>query len=165
MSGPRTDIEIVTATAAQAADVHRLISELARTTGLGSKFSATVDDYLACGFGANPMFETLLAKLDGVIVGVALYFYTFSSWRGEPGVYLQDLAVTESARSCGIGERLMLSLARTAGTRGATHLRLAVDHDNLGACRFYERCGMTRTEEDFIYEIDGAAFARMGVDE
>lgn len=130
-----------------------------------SKFHGTVDDYLVYGFGANPMFETLIAKLDGVIVGVALYFYTFSSWRGEPGVYLQDLAVTESARGCGIGERLMLNLARAAGARGATHLRLAVDHDNIGACRFYERCGLARTEADFIYEIDGEAFARMSVDE
>lgn len=165
MSERRPGLEIVNAVADDAVAVHGLVEELAHTTGLAGKFSGTVDAYLKYGFGPSPLFESLVAKLDGVVIGVALYFYTFSSWRGEPGVYLQDLVVTESARGLSIGEQLMRQLASTAKERGVTHLRLAVDRDNLGAGRFYDRCGLSKTEADHIYEIDGERFARMSGDE
>ena len=142
--------------------MHRLIRELAHTTGLADKFRSEVDDYLIYGFGTNPMFEALVAVADDEVVGVALYFFTFSSWRGEPGVYLQDLVVTEAARGHRLGERLMRRLVRVAKERDATHLRLAVDSDNTDAMRFYERCGMTNVESDYFYEIEGEQFEQLG---
>jgi GNAT superfamily N-acetyltransferase len=157
-----TGLEIFTATADHAAAVHGLVSELAEATGLAGKFTSKVDDFLAHGFGESPMFEALVASLDGEVVAAALYFYTFSTWRGEPGVYLQDLVVTESARGQGVGERLMQRLAAVSMRRGATHLRLAVDRKNHGAAKFYERCGLSVTEADDIYEIVDERFARMG---
>ena len=163
MSERHARIEIRPATIDDAADVHRLIRELARTTGLSDKFRSTADDYREYGFGSNPMFEALVAVLDDDIVGVALYFYTFSSWRGEPGVYLQDLVVTEAARGRRLGERLMRRLVRVAKERDATHLRLAVDCNNIDAMRFYERVGMSNVESDFIYEIEGDDFVQLGI--
>jgi len=149
--------------AADAAALHRLIRELARTTGLADKFRSEVDDYVDYGFGDNPMFEALVAVQDDEVVGVALYFFTFSSWRGEPGVYLQDLVVTEAARGRRLGERLMRRLVRVAKERDATHLRLAVDCNNVDAMRFYERCGMTNVESDYFYEIEGEGFEQLGL--
>lgn len=162
MKSGSTAIAISRATADDANDVHRLIEELARTTGLAGKFSATTADYRAFGFGKDPLFEVLVARVDGEVAGVALYFFTFSSWRGQPGVYLQDLVVTASARGQGIGEQLMQRLAKDAGERGATHLRLAVDRENEAACHFYERCGLSKSETDYVYEIDGAKFSQLG---
>lgn len=159
-SGP--GIEIRTATAEDAANVHRLVNELAVTTGLAAKFRATVDDYLAWGFGASPMFEVLVAARDDEVVGVALYFFTFSSWRGEPGIFLQDIVVTRTARGQGLGERLLRHVVQAGTERGATHLRLAVDADNTDAMRFYERCGLSAVKSDCIYEVEGRAFARLG---
>ena len=162
MSRPETSIEIRVATADDAAAVHGLISELARTTGLENKFRGKVEDYLAHGFGANPKFEALVATEADEVVGVALYFFTFSSWRGEPGIYLQDLVVTESSRGLRLGERLMQRLVLVAKEHGATHVRLAVDSDNAAAMRFYERCGMSNVESDCIYEIEGEPFEQLG---
>lgn len=108
------------------------------------------------------MFEVLLAEKAGAIVGVILYFYTFSSWRGEPGVYIQDLVVTEAARGQGLGERLLRELVCAVRERDATHLRLAVDCNNTSAIRFYERCGLASVESDFIFEIEGDDFLRLG---
>ena len=163
MSSAPDAITIRAATADDAAAVHALISELARTTQLEDKFTSSVDDYRRYGFGPDAMFEALVAEDEDGMVGVALYFYTFSSWRGEPGVYLQDLVVTEAARGRRIGELLLAELARVAGGQGATHLRLAVDRDNEAAMRFYERCGLRRNESDCIFEIDGGDFDRLGV--
>jgi len=163
LSERHSRIEIRAATIDDAADVHRLIRELARTTGLSDKFRSTADDYREYGFGSNAMFEALVAVLDDDIVGVALYFYTFSSWRGEPGVYLQDLVVTEAARGRRLGERLLRRLVRIARERNATHLRLAVDCNNIDAMRFYERCGMSNVASDFVYEIESEAFVQLGI--
>lgn len=163
MSELHARIEIRPATVDDAADVHQLIRELAQTTGLADKFRSTADDYREYGFGSNPMFEALVAVLDDDVVGVALYFYTFSSWRGEPGVYLQDLVVTEAARGQRLGERLLRRLVRIAKEREATHLRLAVDCNNVDAMRFYERCRMSNVESDYMYEIEGDAFVQLGI--
>lgn len=162
MSVSDNGVQIRAATAEDAADVHRLISELARTTQLEHKFCSTVDDYRQYGFGPDALFTALVASRADDIVGVALFFDTFSSWRGEPGVYLQDLVVTQSARGQRIGESLLAELARVAQARGATHLRLAVDSDNAAAMRFYERCGMHKVESDIIFSIEGDGLDRLG---
>ena len=162
MSSAPDGITIRAATIEDAAAVHALISELARSTQLEHKFRSSADDYRNYGFGPGALFEALVAEDDGGMVGVALYFYTFSSWRGEPGVYLQDLVVTGAARGRRIGERLLAELARVAGGQGATHLHLAVDRDNTAAMRFYERCGLRRDESDCIFQIDGGDFDRLG---
>lgn len=162
MSEREATIEIRAATVDDAADVHRLIRELAKTTGLGEKFRSTADNYRQYGFGETPLFEALIAVRNDDIVGVALYFYTFSSWRGEPGVYLQDLVVTEAVRGQRLGERLLRRLVRVAKEHHATHLRLAVDCNNEAAMRFYERCGMSNVESDYFYEIEDDGFIQLG---
>ena len=80
--------------------------------------------------------------LDGDIVGMSLFFYNFSTWRGEPGVYVQDMVVSERARGLGLGRRLLLETARHASRHGATHLRLSVDQDNAAAIGFYRSLGL-----------------------
>lgn len=142
------------ATGADAGTIHGLIVELAEATGLAHKVSSTPEDFRSTGGSREPAFEALLAEQDGKAVGMALYFFTFSSWRGERGLYLQDLVVSERARGRGLGRRLMAATAQQALAKGATHLRLSVDIDNTSAMRFYRSCGLAECTDERICMID-----------
>lgn len=138
--------------------IHCLLAELAAATGLAGKFVSSEDDLRRYGFSPRPMFEVMLAEQGTRIAGLCLYFYTYSSWRGAPGVYVQDLVVDPSARSSGVGRALLVVTARHARSRGATHLRLAVDAANTAAIRFYERLGMRHAGNERTYEASDDAF-------
>lgn len=151
-------LTIRAATEQDAPALARLIGELAEATGLGHKFRAVPNDYIEYGFGEKSLFKALVASVDGEAVGAALYLPTFSSWYGEPGVYLQDLVVTASSRGDGIGRALLCRVAREASAQGATYLRLAVDRANDGAMGFYRNAGLRMIDEDRIFGADGEAF-------
>ena len=79
---------------------------------------ASEADLQRFGFGPERHFEALLAFLDGEPAGFALFHPRFSTWLGRPGVYLEDLFVTQAARGKGVGRRLMIRLAAIAVERG-----------------------------------------------
>jgi GNAT superfamily N-acetyltransferase len=139
-------------------EIHALLAELANATGLASKFVSSEEDLRRYGFSPRPMFEVMLAERDGRAVGLCLYFYTYSSWRGAPGVYVQDLVVDPAIRSGGVGRALMVVTARHARSRGATHLRLAVDAANEAAIRFYTRMGLKHAGSERVFEATDDAF-------
>src|SRR5262249_5429473 len=68
---------------------------------------ATTDDLLRDGFGVQPKFEVLIAERGGHPVGFALFFPTYSTWEGRPGIHLEDIFVIEEERGTGVGYRLM----------------------------------------------------------
>src|SRR4051812_33569338 len=84
----------------------QLIYELAEFEKAPDAVTNTVADMEKDGFGDKPVFEFYVAELDGVIVGVALYFTKYSTWKGK-GLYLDDLIVTEKHRGKGIGKMLL----------------------------------------------------------
>lgn len=139
------------ATASDVETIHRLLRHLADSTGLRQKFTSRTEDFLRFGFCDEPKFEVLLAEQDEVVVGLCLFFYNFSSWRGELGVYIQDLVVDSDVRAAGIGRLLVHETARHANEQGATHLRLSVDRDNHQAMRFYEKIGLRECTDESIY--------------
>jgi GNAT superfamily N-acetyltransferase len=155
------DTTIRLATEDDVATIHALLVELAEATGLSHKLLSGKDDLVRFGYSKAPAFEVLLAEQDGTALGMALYFYNYSSWRGRLGVYIQDLVVERHARGLGIGGLLVRETARRAKRRGATHLRLSVEHDNLAAHRFYETLGVKAAPNERILEADGAAFERL----
>jgi len=141
--------------------MHAMVVALGQATGAEHKVKSTPLDLLRHGFGPEPAFEAYIAVRDGVAVGLCLYGLVFSTWRGEPGVYVIDLYVDESERGSGLGERLLRETARAGSARNATHLRLSVDRLNEGAQRFYERIGMVRRKDEYIYQISGDDFAAL----
>jgi GNAT superfamily N-acetyltransferase len=121
---------------------------------------ATEDDLRRYGFGAEPRFEAILAFLDGEPAGCALFHSRFSTWLGRPGLYLEDLYVTEEARGKGVGKRLMARLAAIAVERGWRRIDFHVLDWNP-AREFYHRLGMGHFGEWLRYGADQAALQRL----
>jgi ribosomal protein S18 acetylase RimI-like enzyme len=155
------DIVIRLATAGDAAGIHGMIVKLAKATGLRQKVTSKPENFLRHGAGDRPAFEAYIAERAGKAVGLCLFFYSFSSWRGEPGVYVQDLYVSGEARGCGLGRRLIAQTVRLAKVRGATYLRLSVARENTAAQQFYRTIGITESEDECIYQAAGPAFERL----
>ncbi|NJM35835.1 MAG: GNAT family N-acetyltransferase [Rhodomicrobium sp.] len=146
------------ATRQDATAIHRMVLELARATGKLSDVSSAAEDIAREGFGGNPAFEALLAVDGDEAVGLALFFPEFSTWRGERGIYLQDLYVDDRRRASGLGRRLVGAVAHRAAAQGASYLRLSVDAANEGAAAFYGRLGFVEAREDRMFMLKGAAF-------
>jgi GNAT superfamily N-acetyltransferase len=106
--------------------------------------------------------EAFVAELNGRLEGIALFFETPSStFRGRPFLYLEDLVVSEAARSGGVGEALMAALAREVVSRGALRLEWSVLDWNVDAIRFYERLGARHPTEWIKYALEDEALAKL----
>jgi GNAT superfamily N-acetyltransferase len=153
-------ITIRFATADDAGLLLDLIRQLAAYENAPNAVVATEDDLRRHGFGPKPEFEAILAFLDGEPAGVALFFANFSTWLGCPGVYLEDLYVTEAARGLGVGRRLMARLAAIAVERGWGRIDFAALDWNP-ARRFYQRLGIVPLAEWVPYRAEGEALRRL----
>jgi len=100
------------------------------------------EDVLRAQLSADrPPFECLLADADGEIVGFALFFHNYSTWRGKAGIYLEDLFVLPDRRGHGVGLALFRALAGIARERGCARLEFSVLDWNTPAQDFYTRIG------------------------
>ena len=85
--------------------VHQLVMELAIFEKAPEAVTNTVDQMAEDGFGPSPVYGLLVAEIENKIIGMAIYFIKYSTWRGK-GLFLEDLIVTESHRKSGIGKKL-----------------------------------------------------------
>ncbi len=158
MAGPVT---IRPATVADVQLLHGAIKSMAVGMGAADRVKSTPADLSRHGFGAHPEFEALIAEADGAFAGMCLYLPSFSTWRGKPGIYVQDIFVEPQFRGRKIGELLLQATARRAREKGAAYLRLSVDVDNHGAQGFYTHLGIVWSQSERIHGIDGDAFAAL----
>jgi len=113
-------------------------------------------------FGPEPLARALLAENDvGEPLGFALFFTNYSTFLTRPGVYLEDLFVTESARGRGVGRALLREVARIASDGGAGRLEWAVLDWNAKAIAFYERSGATVLPDWRICRLTGDGLRRL----
>ncbi len=143
--------------------LHAMIVSLAKATGLREKVTSRPEDFRRFGSRGQPAFQALIAELGTEAIGLSLFFYSFSSWRGELGVYVQDLFVDSRARGTGLGRRLIIETARLAKKRGATYLRLSVASDNSAAQAFYRSIGLSMSADECIYQAIGPAFENLTI--
>jgi GNAT superfamily N-acetyltransferase len=117
------------------------IRELATYERAPDAVVATEADLLRDGWGSTPRFTAIIAELDANPVGFALYFTTYSTWRGHHGIRLEDIYVTPSQRGKGIGKALLAHLAQIAIAEGCPRLEWDVLDWNAPAIAVYERLG------------------------
>jgi GNAT superfamily N-acetyltransferase len=149
-------------TAADVPLVLSLIRELAAYERAPDAVEATEADLLRDGFGAVPLFRTLLAEWDGVPVGFAFYFLAYSTWRGRPTLYLEDLFVRSPARGKGVGRALMHALAREAVRLGCLRFVWQVLDWNAPSLAFYESLGAEVVREWLTCRLEGEALLALG---
>ena len=108
-------------------------------------------------FGERPSAEVVIAEADGVPAGFALFFLSFSTFLGQPGLYLEDLFVLPSHRGVGIGRRLMVHLAQLAVARGCGRFEWSVLDWNEPAIRLYRSLGAVGLDEWTVQRVTGDA--------
>jgi GNAT superfamily N-acetyltransferase len=138
-----------------------LVRELAVYEKLEQYARATPDDFLRHLFGPRPAAEAALAEVAGEPVGFALWFSTFSTFRGQPGLYLEDLYVKEAFRGHGIGRGLLAMVARLAVERGCGRLDWSVLNWNAPALGFYKALGARPLDDWTVYRIDDEPLRRL----
>jgi len=112
-------------------------------------------------FGARPVCEAVLAREDGGVAGFALFFYTFSTFLGRPGLYLEDLFVIPEKRGKGYGKALLRRLARLATERECGRFEWRVLDWNEPSIRFYESLGGSIMKEWLLVRMTGDGIAAL----
>ena len=113
---------------------------------------------------ARPPFECLLAEHDGVARGFALFFATYSTWRGRPGIWVEDLFVPEAHRRRGVGRALLRRLAQLALERGCARLEWSVLDWNAPALGFYRTLGAQALDQWTIHRLCDAPLAALAAE-
>ena len=141
--------------------IANLVRELAVYEKLEQEVKADADAFRRHLFGSRPQAEVLLADVDGVCIGLALFFLTFSTFRGAPGIYLEDLYVRPEFQGRGIGTLLLREVSRIALERGCERLEWSVLNWNTPAIAFYESLGARPMHDWTIYRLADEALQRL----
>jgi len=144
------------ATAADVPTILRFIHELADYEREPDAVVATEADLLRDGWGPTPRFTALIADYENAPAGFALYFTSYSTWRGHHGIRLEDLYVTPSLRGKGIGKALLAKLAAIAVEQGCPRLEWDVLEWNAPAIAVYEAIGAKILTEWRIMRLSDA---------
>ncbi|MCG5239791.1 GNAT family N-acetyltransferase [Azospirillum doebereinerae] len=148
---------------ADCADILRFVRELAEFEHEAHSVKASEEDFRRDGWGEHPVFEALIAELDGTPVGFALTFRNYSTWEGRPGLFVEDLYVTPDARKHSVGRHLLSAVAQRAVERGYRRVDLNVLNWNP-ARGFYDRIGFRQMEEWLPYRLSGDALAALAAE-
>ncbi len=142
---------------ADCAVIVALIRELAVFEKLEHLVVVTPESLHPHLFGDRPVAEAVVGEMDGVVVAFALFFTNFSTFLGQPGLYLEDLYVQPAHRGQGLGKALLKHLGALALARGCGRFEWSVLDWNENAIRFYEKMGAVVMPEWRICRVAGAA--------
>lgn len=163
----KSNISIRPASKADCALILSFITELAVYEKLAHEVVATIEILEETLFSSKPYAEVLIADLDGQAVGYALFFYSFSTFLGRPGIYLEDIYVTPSKRGRGVGKILMKHIARLAVKRKCGRFEWSVLDWNEPSIQFYRSIGAAPMDGWTVQRVTGQALqdlADMGND-
>jgi GNAT superfamily N-acetyltransferase len=143
--------------------IGRMIRELAEFEREPDAVKTTPAQLRDALFGPDAVASALLALDDaGEPAGFALWYRSFSTWEGVPGLYLEDLYVSESQRGSGLGRALLSALARIVMHRGWSRLEWAVLRWNSEAIAFYDSLGGQPLDDWLTYRLSGSALDSLG---
>jgi GNAT superfamily N-acetyltransferase len=138
-----------------------LIHELAEYERLSHEVVATEEALREHLFGERPVAEVMIAEEGTDPAGFALFFYSFSTFLGRPGIYLEDLYVRPEFRGRGMGRALLVHLARLAKRRGCGRLEWSVLDWNEPAIGFYKGIGASQVGGWTVYRVTGEALEEL----
>ncbi len=132
------NINIRIATAADCPVLLELIHELALYEKAPEEVTVTLEEFIAAGFGDKPVWKAFVAEVSGKVVGFALYYIRYSTWKGCR-LYLEDFIVTEAYRGKGIGKLLFETVMQEAKDEGFNGMSWQVLDWNEPAINFYNK--------------------------
>ncbi|WP_420102567.1 GNAT family N-acetyltransferase [Bosea sp. (in: a-proteobacteria)] len=157
-------LSIRSARPGEAGLVLRFVRELAEYEKLLHEVDATEADLDDALFGENPRVFCDIAEWAGEPVGFALWFYTYSTFRGRHGIWLEDLYVQPEQRGRGIGKALIAQLARRCIDEDLPRLAWWVLNWNEPSRVFYRSIGAKAQDEWTVKRLEGEALAKLGAD-
>lgn len=151
------DIEIRQATAEDAALVLRFITELAIYEKAENEVIANESDIKNTLFGGDSSTRAVICSIDKLPVGFAVYFFNYSTWLGQHGLYLEDLYISPKSRGAGAGMALLKYLAGIAVSRNCGRFEWSVLDWNEPAIQLYQSIGAKPQDEWVGYRLSGLA--------
>jgi len=138
-----------------------LVQELATYERAPDEVQLTPELLSDALFGPTPAAFCHVAEVDDAVVGMALWFLSFSTWVGVHGIYLEDLYVQPQHRRSGLGRELLRTLARVAVDRNYGRLEWAVLDWNEPAIAFYQSIGAVAQDEWTVHRVSGRALTAL----
>ncbi len=133
-----------------------LIQELADFEKESDAVVVTVEDLVRDGFGPSPLFDVFVAEVEKDIVGIALYYYRYSTWKGKT-IHLEDLIVKEEMRGTGLGYALYSEVIKQGKKDKVRRIEWNVLDWNTPAVEFYKKSGAKILDEWRVAQMDEAA--------
>ena len=151
--GMNTSVTIRRAVREDCAAMLELVHELALFEKAPHEVTISLEHFTDSGFGEKPVWWAFVAEENGVVLGFALYYIRFSTWKGQR-LYLEDFIVTEKARGRGIGKALFEIIIQEGKEKGFTGMMLQVLDWNEPAIKFYKKYEMKLDPEWMNASLD-----------
>ncbi len=135
-----------------------LIQELAEFEKEPNAVKITAEDLIKDGFGENPLFHVFVAQVQADIVGIALYYYRYSTWKGKT-IHLEDLVIKNNMRGKGVGYALYSEIIKQAQRDKVRRIDWNVLDWNTPAINFYEKTGARVLKDWRVAQMDEAGIA------
>lgn len=139
--------------------VLELIQELATFEKEPDAVVVTVDDLVRDGFSENPLFQCFVAEVENEIIGMALYYFRYSTWKGKT-IHLEDLVVKESKRGTGAGFALYKEIIKQGKAENVRRIEWNVLDWNTPAINFYEKSGAKVLDDWRVVHMDDKGIER-----
>jgi GNAT superfamily N-acetyltransferase len=150
---------------ADAPEIARLVQELAVYEKLQDEAVGTAEDFRRQLFGPRPRAWAMLADVGGRSVGLALWFFNFSTFKARPGLYVEDVFVEPPHRGLGIGKAFFRAMAQKAVEEGCARMEWAVLDWNTPAIDFYRRLGAIAMDGWTVQRLTGDALRALAAPE
>ena len=157
----RMDSAITKVTPEELPALLEMIRELARFEKLEEEVQATVEALRESFFGRQPAAGALLARFGGELAGYAIYFFTFSSFVGRPGIWLEDVYVRPAFRRHGLGRALIEAVARIGVEHNCGRYEWTALNWNRHALDFYQRLGARQMDEWILLRLNSEGLRRL----
>lgn len=157
------DLSIRAAKPENIAQILFLLREFAEYENLLNYCEVTEERLKIALFGETKVADAIVAFDGETIVGYAVFYPNFATFRGQRGFYLEDIYITKIARGKGLGEMMLKHIARIAGSRGFERIDFQVLEWNAAAIGFYEKLGAERNDEERHFKFGGEAFQKLAI--